>query len=166
MSVTASPSSRRPSAADAYVVCRVAADAGDVAAHLALRRQVFVLEQQLFTNDDTDVRDDDPRTVHAVGLADGEVCGAVRLYPLDEAGLEWKGDRLAVARHRRARHLGAALVRFAVRTAGERGGTRMVAHIQLPNVAFFELLGWCADGPPAPFHGVDHQLMTIPLARP
>ena len=61
------------------------------------------------------------------------------------------------------RQLGALLVRFAVATAGERGGHRMVALIQLPNVRFFEHLGWHADGPPEPYHGVMHQPMAIPL---
>ena len=155
----ASPSSPPRSA----VVCRGVASAEELAAHLALRRWVFVAEQGLFAGDDADARDADPRTVHVVGLIDGEVCGAVRLYPLDEEGRDWKGDRLAVARDRRTLHLGAALVRCAVRTAGELGGTRMLAHIQLPNVAFFEQLGWSVSGQPAPFHGVEHQLMTIPL---
>jgi putative N-acetyltransferase (TIGR04045 family) len=164
MSATASRSSRPPSAAPPLVVCRVAADREELAAHLAVRRQVFVGEQRLFADDDGDARDADPRTVHAVGLVDGELCGAVRLYPLDDAGREWKGDRLAVARDRRTAHVGAELVRFAVRTAGERGGMAMIAHIQLPNVAFFEALGWSPRGRPGPFHGIEHQLMTIPLA--
>lgn len=164
MPATASPSSRPHSAAPAPIACRAVATPDELAAHLALRRRVFVAEQALFDRDDADERDVDPRTVHVIGLVDGAVCGAVRLYPLDEAGLQWKGDRLAVARDRRTMHLGAELVRCAVRTAGERGGTRMVAHIQLPNVAFFELLGWRVRGRPARFHGIDHQLMTIPLS--
>ena len=80
-------------------------------------------------------------TVHVVGLVDGAVVGAVRLYPLDRHGL-WKGDRLAVLPEARVRHLGAELVRFAVATAGELGGQRMVAQVQVPNVRFFEHLGW------------------------
>jgi putative N-acetyltransferase (TIGR04045 family) len=162
MSATASRSS--PPRSAALVVCRAAASGDEVAAHLALRRQVFVVEQRIFAGDDADARDADPRTVHGVGLVDGELCGAVRLYPLDDDGREWKGDRLAVARDRRTVHLGAELVRFAVRTAGERGGEVMLAHIQLPNVAFFEALGWSRRGRPGPFHGIDHQLMAIPLA--
>ena len=104
-----------------------------------------------------------PGTLHVVGLSDGTVVGAVRLYPLDADGL-WKGDRLAVLAEARVRRLGAELVRFAVATAGEQGGHTMVAQIQLPNVQFFEHLGWHADGPPAPYHGVMHQPMAIPLA--
>ncbi|MFN2521657.1 MAG: GNAT family N-acetyltransferase, partial [Candidatus Limnocylindria bacterium] len=87
----------------------------------------------------------------------------VRLYPLDREGL-WKGDRLAVLPAERALRLGAMLVRFAVRTAGELGGRRMVAQIQVPNVRFFERLGWRRDGDPAPMLGVEHQPMTIDLS--
>jgi putative N-acetyltransferase (TIGR04045 family) len=143
--------------------CRAATHAADLAAHFRLRRRVFVDEQGLFTPDDRDAHDEDSRTIHIVGLVGDEVTGAVRIYPLDEAATLWKGDRLAVAAERRTNHLGAALVRFAVATAGGRGGRRMIAHIQLPNVAFFEHLGWSAEGEPKPFVGVDHQLMSIGL---
>jgi putative N-acetyltransferase (TIGR04045 family) len=143
--------------------CRVATDPAALAEHYALRQRVFVVEQGIFEGDDRDRRDEDERTLHVVGLVEGEVGGAVRLYPLDPAGELWKGDRLAVLPEYRACHLGARLVRFAVATAGERGGRRMVAHIQLPNVRFFEHLGWRAEGPPAPFHGVDHRLMATGL---
>ena len=102
-----------------------------------------------------------PETLHAIGVDDGVVVGAVRLYPL-AAGF-WMGDRLAVLPAARVRHLGAELVRFAVATAGERGGHTMVARIQLPNVRFFEHLGWHADGQASPYHGVMHQPMAIPL---
>jgi putative N-acetyltransferase (TIGR04045 family) len=142
--------------------CRLARDANDLAAHYAVRRRVFVDDQALFEGSDEDARDRRPGTLHAVALYDGEVAGAVRLYPLDDAGL-WKGDRLAVLPQARVRHLGALLVRFAVATAGERGGHTMVAQIQVPNVRFFEHLGWTTDGPPADYHGVMHQPMAIPL---
>jgi putative N-acetyltransferase (TIGR04045 family) len=142
--------------------CRLASGPDELAAHYAVRRRVFVEDQSLFDGSDEDARDRMPGTLHVVGLSDGEVVGAVRLYPLDDAGL-WKGDRLAVLPDARVRRLGALLVRFAVSTAGERGGHTMVAQIQLPNVRFFEHLGWSADGPPAPYHGVMHQPMAIPL---
>jgi hypothetical protein len=41
----------------------------------------------------------------------------------------------------------------------------MVAQIQVPNVRFFERLGWRRDGDPAPMLGVEHQPMTIELSR-
>jgi putative N-acetyltransferase (TIGR04045 family) len=146
-------------------VCRVAAGPAERAAHPEVRRRGFVAAQGLFAGDDRDARDDDPATLHAVAVVEGAVVGAVRLYPLDAAGL-WKGDRLAVLPEARDHRLGAELVRFAVRTAGARGGGRMLAQIQLPNVRFFEHLGWEADGPAAPYHGVIHQPMAIALRAP
>jgi putative N-acetyltransferase (TIGR04045 family) len=144
------------------LACRVAADDAERAAHHAIRRAVFVDEQRLFAGDDRDEYDDRPSTLHAVGLVGGRLCGAVRLHPL--AGSTWRGDRLAVLRGHRHTSLGAALVRFAVRTAGEAGGARMVAMVQVPNVRFFEFLGWERDGPAAPYHGVAHQPMAVGLS--
>jgi putative N-acetyltransferase (TIGR04045 family) len=129
-----------------------------------VRRQVFCDEQHLFDCDDRDARDAKAESLHVIGTVDERIEGAVRLYPLEEPGL-WKGDRLAVLPGSRVCHLGALLVRFAVRTAGDLGGERMLAHIQLGNVAFFTALGWRAEGAPVSFHGADHQLMTIGLRR-
>jgi putative N-acetyltransferase (TIGR04045 family) len=145
-------------------LCRPAAGEAELAAHHDVRRRVFVDAQGLFAGSDRDDRDTSAHTVHVVGVVDGTVVGAVRLYPLDGYGL-WKGDRLAVLPEARVRHLGAELVRFAVTTAGERGGHRMVAQVQVPNVRFFEHLGWSADSPPALYRGVMHQPMAIPLSR-
>jgi putative N-acetyltransferase (TIGR04045 family) len=151
---------------DARVVptCALAGDRAQLAGHFAIRRSVFVQAQRLFEHDDRDARDADPATLHAIGLAGDEVVGAVRLYPLDDDGL-WRGDRLAVLPTDRALRLGAMLVRFAVRTAGDRGGRLMVAQVQVPNVRFFERLGWHRDGQPALMLGVEHQPMAIELSR-
>jgi putative N-acetyltransferase (TIGR04045 family) len=143
--------------------CQLASDPAKLAEHFELRRRVFVLEQGIFEVDDYDRHDDDPRALHVVGLVEAEIGGAVRLYPLDPAAELWKGDRLAVLPEYRACHLGARLVRFAVTTAGRRGGRRMIAHIQLPNVRFFQHLGWRTEGASAPYQGVEHQLMAIGL---
>jgi putative N-acetyltransferase (TIGR04045 family) len=145
-------------------VCRVAASEAELQAHHAVRHRVFVELQGLFS-DDVDEWDRRPDTLHAVADAGGVIVGAVRLYPLDAAGL-WKGDRLAVLPEARVHRVGGMLVEFAVRTAGELGGSRMVAQIQVPNVRFFERLGWAADGQPAPYHGVMHQPMAIGLRAP
>ncbi len=159
-------SSRSTTAPDATAIeCRLAESEDELEAHFELRRTVFVSEQEMFADDDRDEHDDMHTTVHALGLIDGEPCGAVRLYPLEPTWREWKGDRLAVLAELRTHHLGAELVRFAVATAGRRGGARMIAHVQLANVRFFEHLGWRTVGNPAPFHGADHQLMSIPLDR-
>jgi putative N-acetyltransferase (TIGR04045 family) len=144
------------------VDCALARDRCELEAHFAIRHRVFVEAQGIFEHDDRDDRDGDPATLHAVGRAGDDIVGAVRLYPLDADGL-WKGDRLAVMPGDRALRLGAMLVRFAVRTAGERGGRLMVARVQVPNVSFFERLGWQRDGDPGPMLGVTHQPMAIEL---
>ncbi|HEX6021891.1 MAG TPA: MSMEG_0567/Sll0786 family nitrogen starvation N-acetyltransferase [Solirubrobacter sp.] len=134
---------------------RLAATPAELEGHFAVRRAVFVEQQGLF-EDDRDAYDE--VALHAVAVEDGAVIGAVRLYPLE--GTLWKGDRLAVLPGHRA---GAQLVNFAVRTAGERGGTRMVAQVQVANVRFFERLGWERDGEAALYRGVMHQPMAIAL---
>ena len=144
--------------------CRLAATPEEIAWHYAIRRAVFVAEQAIFTDDDRDERDSMPGTLHVIGSAEARPGGTVRFYPLDTDGL-WQGDRLAVLPEFRHSFLGGALVRFAVSTAGRLGGHRMVAQIQVPNVRFFESLGWRRDGDIAAYHGVDHQPMDITLTR-
>jgi putative N-acetyltransferase (TIGR04045 family) len=143
------------------LVVRVARDPEGVAAHHRVRHAVFVEEQRIFAEHDLDAWD--PAAVKVVASIGRAVVGAVRLYPLDEAGL-WKGDRLAVLPHARRLHVGAPLVRFAVRAAGERGGCRMIALIQKPNVAFFRHLGWSTLGDETDYRGATHQEMTIALS--
>jgi len=159
------PSSPVADAPARALSCRVARGAAERARHFAIRRAVFCAEQGMFGGrDDRDARDYEPATLHAVGVEHGVIGGTVRLYALDEDGGIWQGDRLAVLPPFRRSSLGAALVRFAVRTAGARGGARMVAMIQLPNVRFFLALGWSLDGPVVAFHGRDHQPMAMALS--
>jgi len=141
---------------------RVARDEGDLAAHFRVRHAVFVEEQGIFAGSDRDRWDE--AAVHVIATLGPLVVGAVRLYPLDEAGL-WQGDRLAVLPEvRRRLRAGAPLVRLAVATAGERGGHTMIANIQVPNVPFFMHLGWRRVGLLAPYHGLTHQRMAITLS--
>jgi putative N-acetyltransferase (TIGR04045 family) len=142
--------------------CRLVAGPDELAAHREIRRAVFVAEQHVFADSDADVHDEDPSTLHVLGLVDGVPAGAVRLFPLDGPGL-WQGDRLAVLPPFRAAGLGAPLVRFAVGTAGELGGTRMIAHVQPANEVFFRRLGWRRRGEPELYVGIPHLLMDIYL---
>ena len=143
--------------------CRLAATDLDRRAHFAVRHVVFVTEQDLFEGTDRDGHDEELDVRHVLAWHGSTPAGAVRLYPLEEPGI-WKGDRLAVLRAFRSRGLGAPLVRFAVRTAAELGGRRMVAHIQPQNIAFFEYLGWHQIGGQVTYIGHPHLLMAIALA--
>jgi putative N-acetyltransferase (TIGR04045 family) len=142
--------------------CMAAGSEEELALHRRIRHEVFVVEQGLFAGSDRDAHDDDADTVHALGVCGAIVAGTVRFYPLAEPGL-WKGDRLAVLPQFRNHRLGGPLVRFAVRTAGERGGERMIAFIQPQNVPVFEHLGWCRVGVPIDYVGQPHQKMFIEL---
>lgn len=141
--------------------CRLVADAADLDAHHAVRRTVFVEEQSVFAGTDRDDHDDDPLTLHVLGLVDGRPAGSVRLYPIGPG--RWKGDRLAVLPGRRAGRLGIALVRFAVATAATRGGDRMIALVQQPNEVFFRRLGWQRLAEPQLYVGIPHVQMDIGL---
>jgi putative N-acetyltransferase (TIGR04045 family) len=156
----------------ARLACRAVVSAKELAIHFRIRHQVFVVEQGLFRDSgsgdgaggrDRDVHDDDPATVHVIGLFDGVACGTVRLYPVPEVPGRWKGDRLAVLDGHRHHGLGAPLVRFAVATAGARGGREMEAYIQPANVRFFEWLGWRPVGGLVTYAGIPHQRMLIDL---
>jgi putative N-acetyltransferase (TIGR04045 family) len=142
--------------------------AAERAAHLSVRHAVFVVEQGIFAGSDRDDRDSHPATLHVLGRVDGVAAGAVRLYPVDPVRPEgdWQGDRLAVLPGYRASGLGGPLVRFAVGTAGALGGTRMIAHIQPANAAFFRALGWSASGGLELYVGRPHLPMHIALHPP
>ncbi len=162
--LTTATSERAPAPAVAErrppITVREVAGPDELTAHHRIRHAVFVDEQGIFPEHDLD--EWDHSAIHVIAELDGEIVGAVRLYPLDNFGL-WKGDRLAVLPEARAR-VGAALVRFAVGTAGTRGGLKMLAQIQEDNVAFFTRLGWEPAGPPREHHGISHQQMSIALA--
>ena len=148
------------------IVCRQAFTRRELAAHYAIRDQVFVQEQAVFADSDRDVHDDDKATIRLLGYCDGVAAGAVRIFELDHATGLWQGDRLAVLPPFRTSGLGAPLVQCAVATAGALAGRQMVAHIQMANVPFFTRLGWTTVGDPETYVGLPHQRMLIALPAP
>ncbi|HEX5087766.1 MAG TPA: MSMEG_0567/Sll0786 family nitrogen starvation N-acetyltransferase [Nocardioides sp.] len=150
-------------AARTGIVCTRARTASERADHLAIRHQVFVDEQGVFGDSDLDKHDRDRSTVALIAYCDEVVVGTVRLFQLDPAAGTWQGDRLAVLAPYRTRGVGAPLVRCAVATAATLGGRVMTAHIQLPNVDFFERLGWTRTGGTELYAGLPHQPMRIVL---
>lgn len=155
---------RAPALPGARLACRLVDGPAERACHHRIRHEVFVAEQRIFEGSDVDAHDSRPDVLHVLGWHDGIPAGAVRLFPLDPTTGTWQGDRLAVLRASRSAGLGAPLVRFAVATAGALGGSRMIAHVQLPNQRFFERLGWVRQGDVEDYVGRPHVLMTIGLA--
>ncbi len=133
--------------------------------HHRIRREVFVVEQAVFVAHDVDDHDEASTTIKVLGFCGDTPAGTVRLFPISRDGTEWQGDRLAVLAPFRHRRVGAPLVEFAVRTAAQRGGHRMTAHIQVPNVRFFEALGWTRCGAMESYVGLPHQPMAVDVRR-
>lgn len=152
---------------DAFVVVRADGPA-DLAAYRALRREVFVREQGLFSGSDADDVDDDPRTVVLLARAvDGEVLGGVRLHPA-RPGRDlgwWRGSRLVVAADARMLlGVGAALVRAACAAAEDAGALRFDATVQAQNERLFRRLGW-TPRERVHLHGHPHVVVDWPIAR-
>ncbi|MBB2899337.1 putative N-acetyltransferase (TIGR04045 family) [Kineococcus radiotolerans] len=140
----------------------------DEAAYLTLRRDVFVGEQGLFTGDDRDETDDDPRRrVLVARTPEGRVVGGVRLAPAT-AGPDigwWRGSRLVVATGARSLGgVGSALVRAACAHAEEVGALRFEASVQAVNAVLFQRLGW-ERVRELDLHGTPHVLVRYPVER-
>ncbi len=125
-----------------------------------IRREVFVLEQKIFS--DSDVDENDAKSIHLVAEWNSEVVGTVRVFPVNHNG-NWMGARLAVKREFRNTGAGELLVREAMQCVKNRGCTKFTAHIQLENVPFFSRVGWKGVGPVKDYFGKPHQLMEANL---
>jgi putative N-acetyltransferase (TIGR04045 family) len=150
----------------AEIEIKVAVASGEIQSYFAIRRQVFVEEQQIFH--ETDVDGFDSVAIPILAMADGRPAGAVRCYPKRPGrACVWFGGRLAVHReHRTSCNIGALLVRKAVEVMEGRGDVkRFLATIQIQNVRFFKRLGWVCLGRPFMMNSRKHQMMEKPLRR-
>jgi putative N-acetyltransferase (TIGR04045 family) len=158
----AEPPGARPDLSD-RVRCVEACSDEQRRMHHRIRHAVFVQEQAIFAESDIDAHDGHDDVVRVLALRGEQPVGAVRLYQLDANSGLWKGDRLAVLADCRTCGAGAPLVRFAVAHARAHGGRRMVAHVQVANVRFFEHLGWSTYRDVEQYLGLTHQPMHIAL---
>ena len=146
-------------------IFKIAEDEKELEGYFRIRREVFVLEQNVFEESDLDAYDTDPyhRAVHIIALkeSDGEPVGAVRCYRKE--GEKWFGGRLSAAKGYRNGRVGAGLVRFAVKTMKAGTCKEFYAYVQPQNVRFFERLGWERAGEPETYEGRPHQLMKADL---
>lgn len=125
-----------------------------------IRKEVFVLEQKIFS--DSDIDENDAKSIHLVAEWNSEVVGTVRVFPVNHNG-NWMGARLAVKREFRNTGAGELLVREAMQCVKNRGCTKFTAHIQSENVPFFSRVGWKIVGPVKDYFGKPHQLMEANL---
>lgn len=126
---------------------------------LALRIEVFVDEQKCPADEEPDAYDAHAR--HLMAVDNGVVVGCARV--IDKGDRHAKVGRVAVRRDRRGTGIGALVMRAALDAlTGE--GCRMVSlEAQVPVIAFYERLGFVADGPVYLDAGIPHRHMERSL---
>lgn len=127
-------------------------DEAELAAALALREEVFVVEQGVTVAGDRDGRDHEALQLIALG-EDGAVAGTCRL--LIEDGHARFG-RLAVRAAARGRGIGAALLAEAEREARAAGAHRMGLHAQTDALSLYERAGFEPYGERFMEEGIEH----------
>ncbi|MEW2291603.1 GNAT family N-acetyltransferase [Streptomyces sp. NPDC006743] len=148
---------------------RVARDAADREACLAVRKEVFVAEQGV--PEEIEYDDLDAVAVHVLAVHDdGTPLGTGRLLHGEAAAGRTGGDaavgslgRLAVTAAARGLGVGAALVRALEEAARALGLTAMDLHAQTHALGFYERLGYAAYGPEFPDAGIPHRAMRRAL---
>ncbi len=140
---------------------REAAGAEDVRAALALRHEVFCVEQGVPLEEELDGRDEE--AVHLLAVDDdGTLAGTCRL--LLDALPKVKLGRMVVERRRRGRGIAGALLVAAERRARAAGADRIVLAAQLTAVPVYERAGYVAYGEVFDDAGIDHTWMELRLA--
>jgi len=129
--------------------------------YFKIRNDIFVKEQNIFSESDIDEYDKDAIHIAAVENSSGKIVGGVRCY--NPEGDTWVGGRLSAAPGYRNGKVGYNLVRFAVESVKSRGCTKFLAYVQPQNVKFFERLDWKSIGEMFIHHEKLHQLMEADL---
>ncbi|MEN8653287.1 GNAT family N-acetyltransferase [Streptomyces sp. 21So2-11] len=151
-----------------YVV-RVADGPADTEACFAVRKEVFVVEQEVPADIEYDAYD--ALAVHVLAVTDeGLPLGTGRLLYGAAAAGRTGGDatvgslgRLAVSRAARGLGVGAALVRAVEDAAQERGLSAVDLHAQTHALGFYERLGYAAYGPEFLDADIAHRAMRRAL---
>lgn len=141
---------------------RIADNEREREAAFALRRQVFVEEQRLFDQTDTD--ENDSASIYLNIWKHGTtLLGTVRCYPDQNDPTLWWGGRLAVHPDYRLKGIGVYLIKAAVIQMRRQGVRRFMANVQEQNISLFEKLGWSKVGELTYIHEHPHQLMEANL---
>jgi predicted GNAT family N-acyltransferase len=133
---------------------RPALDQSEVDAALALRYEVFCVEQGVSLAEDRDGRDGE--ALHLVVAQDGEVIGTCRLLA---EGSEVKLGRMAVASAHRGRGLAADLLVEADAQARALRAQRIALAAQLGARALYERAGYAPYGEVFLDAGIEHVMM-------
>jgi predicted GNAT family N-acyltransferase len=138
---------------------RAARDDEELSAALALRHEVFVVEQHVPVDDELDGRDDG--ALHLVAVEDGAVVATCRLLA---DGATVKLSRMAVAASARRRGIASALLHEAEERAREQRGRRLALSAQTDALGLYERAGYTAYGSRFMDAGIEHLMMEKRLA--
>jgi len=130
----------------------------EMTALLALRHDVFCVEQGVPEREELDGRDDD--AIHLVAVSDGELLGTCRVLMV---GTTAQFSRLAVRPVARRRGIATALLAAADLEARSRGGWRLVLHAQTYARQLYEAAGYRARGRVFIEAGIEHIAMEKQL---
>ena len=131
----------------------------DLVACLALRHEVFVVEQNVSLKEEQDGLD--PDAVHFLASMDGVPVGTCRILIKGNTG---KIGRICVVKSARGTGCGASLVRSSIAYLSTvSGGTRAMLGAQEHAIGFYERLGFTAFGPSYMDAGIPHRDMERSL---
>ena len=123
-------------------------------AAFALRREVFVWEQNVPPEDEHDTLDF--TAAHFVAIEEGEVVGTLRLIEYPE---HIKIGRVAVGKRWRGKGVARRMIEAAMGDARMRGHERFYLTAQSDKLAMYEKLGFVAFGPEFMDGGMPHRAM-------
>ncbi|MEV6649747.1 GNAT family N-acetyltransferase [Streptomyces sp. NPDC051219] len=147
---------------------RVATGLADREACFAVRKEVFVVEQEVPADIEYDAFDaDGSGTVHVLAVGPDGPLGTGRLVHGPAAAEKTGGadasvgslGRLAVSRAARGMGVGVALVRAIEAEAARLGLAAVDLHAQTHALGFYERLGYVAYGPEFADAGIAHRAM-------
>jgi predicted GNAT family N-acyltransferase len=133
---------------------RRARDAGELAAALRLRHDVFCVEQGVPRHEELDGRDGEG--IHLVAVSGGELLGTCRVLII---GSTAQFSRLAVRRDARRNRIATALLQAADAETLAAGADRLVLHAQTYAQPLYEAAGYRTRGRMFVEAGIEHVAM-------
>ncbi len=131
----------------------------DLATCHALRRVVFIEEQNVPAEEEVDGRDSD--ALHLLARVDGQAVGCARILIAGNTG---KIGRVCVMREWRGQGIGIALINAALEALRNVDAvSRAKLGAQVHAIGFYENLGFVPEGPEYLDAGIVHRDMVRPL---
>ncbi len=140
-------------------------DKNDLQEAFLVRKQVFVLEQNVPEHLELDDLDQDPQTVHVLARDHrGQALGTARMRSYTPDGTA-KIERVAVLASHRRSGLGRTLMAFLEQEARAAGFREIVLHAQIRAKAFYERMGYAAFGERFMDAAIEHIAMRKTFGR-